>query len=105
MLTLESKPANETVVASSYSRRVQLTTGAFLKLQALDETLIGTADYMGIAFFWSYAYRHTMRDLSAAQRKTVHDRFRKAGLALDGESDAHASIVDEYRVRYLARVP
>lgn len=62
-------------------------------LLRLDETLIGTPDYMGLAYFWHYCYRFCLRDATPARRCKVHDRLLKAGLDLDGESPAHDDIM------------
>ena len=70
-----------------------LTATATEKLLALDRTFIGTDDYMGMAYFWSYTYRHSMRPASYAVCRRVHRAFRAAGLPVSGESPAHARIV------------
>jgi hypothetical protein len=64
-----------------------------LKLLALDESFIGTPDYMGIAYFWNYRYRHSLRGAKAGRRVRVHAALLKAGLPLDGESPAHDAII------------
>ena len=61
----------------------------------LDAGFIGTPDYMGLAWFWNYEYRHTMRDASEAVRRRVHAAMLKAGLPVDGHSDEHAAIVNK----------
>lgn len=63
------------------------------KLKALDESFVGTPDYMGIAFFWGQEYKHSLRAASPLKRKAVHDAFLKAHLPLDGESPQHEAIV------------
>ena len=69
---------------------------AFSRLFELDRSFHGTKDYMGITYFWNYAYRHYLRDASPYRRKLVHDAFIRAGLELDEESDAHQAIVTRY---------
>ena len=66
---------------------------ATAKLLALDESFIGTPDYMGLAYFWHYCYRHSLRDASRARRCRVHDALVRAGLPLNGESPAHDAII------------
>jgi len=50
-------------------------TNAFRKLLELDSSLIGTPDYMGLAYFWHYTYRHYLRDASPINRHKVHSAF------------------------------
>jgi len=59
----------------------------------LDEKLVGTPDYMGIAYFWNDAYKFTMRPATTAKRRAVHKEFLKAKLPLAGESPEHEAIV------------
>lgn len=74
--------------------RLPIPTGkAYELVNAVDETLLGTIDYMGVAWFWNYAYRHYLRDASYGTRRKVHHAFVDAGLELSGESDLHLSIV------------
>lgn len=58
-----------------------------------DQTLVGTPDYQGIAYFWNYGYRHYLRDASYGKCRRVHDAFLRAGLPLDGESPEHLAII------------
>lgn len=62
----------------------------------LDEARIGTPLYEGKAFFWDWEYRHPMRELTCSMRKTIHDRFLRAGLALDECSLAHQRIIEKF---------
>lgn len=59
----------------------------------LDAALVGTPDYMGIAYFWSMAYKHALRNASVKDRQRVHDAFLKSGLPLGGDSPEHEKIV------------
>ena len=59
----------------------------------LDESLIGTPEYFGLAYFWHYDYRHYLRDASAEQRVAVHQDFLLAGLPTDGHSESHSAIL------------
>lgn len=72
-----------------------LSPAAYDKLSALDKTFIGTTDYMGIAFFWNYKYRHSLRGTSELGRRIVHGMFLRAGLAPDGDSPAHDAIINK----------
>jgi hypothetical protein len=70
-----------------------LTMKATSALLALDKTFIGTDDYMGMAYFWSYEYRHYMRPMTYAVNRRVHQALRAAGLAVDGDSAEHLAII------------
>ena len=41
-------------------------------IYALDMDYVGTYKYMGVASFWGHEYKHTMRNLSYAQRRRIH---------------------------------
>ncbi len=70
-----------------------LTWAATDALLSLDARFIGTPDYMGMAYFWAYEYRYPMRGASYGERRRVHAALLAAGLAVDGESDAHTAII------------
>ena len=70
-----------------------LTLNANTALLNLDRTFIGTDDYMGMAYFWDYEYRHDLRDASYARRRKVHTLLLAAGLDVGGESAAHRAII------------
>ena len=61
-----------------------------------DMKLVGTPAYIGVGFFWSMEYKHSLRDASVAARRKVHHAFLKAGLPVDGASPAHAAIVARF---------
>lgn len=63
--------------------------------RSLDTSRIGTPFYGGIAYFWSYEYRHTLRLATSPRRIRVHDAWLAAGLPLDGESDLHQEIMEK----------
>ena len=67
-----------------------------MDLLKLDQTFVGTADYMGLAYFWAYGYRHYLRDATPLQRQKVHHSFLKANLELDGESESHLKIIQRF---------
>jgi hypothetical protein len=66
------------------------------KLHRLDDSFIGTPDYMGIAYFWAYDYRHYLRDSSPYRRRLVHKHLILAGLSPDGNTKEHEAIVKRY---------
>lgn len=70
-----------------------ITPAAYQAIHQLDEKLVGTKNYMGIAWFHNHEYRHYMRDISIAKRRKVHKAFIKNKLPLDGESDKHLFII------------
>ena len=82
-----------------------LTMDATTALINLDKTLIGTADYMGVAYFWNYTYRHYLRDTSYTVRRRVHAALLAAGLDVDGESPAHLAVIenDEINAKFAGR--
>ncbi len=66
---------------------------AFDKIMDMDRSFVGTEHYLGVAYFWNYAYRHYLRDCTIAKRKRVHKLFLKLGLDVDGESQAHEDAI------------
>jgi len=66
------------------------------KLLALDNSLVGTKDYLGYTYFWSTEYKHYLRDATNIERKRVHKEFLKLGLDVGGESDKHFEIVKRF---------
>lgn len=63
------------------------------KIRDLDETFVGTNDYMGIAYFWNMEYKYDLRDAPPNKKKAVHDALLKAGLPLDGVSPQHEAVL------------
>jgi len=78
-----------------------LTLNASVAL--LDATFIGTADYMGMEYFWHHKYRHSLRDASYALRRRVHRALLTAGLAVDGEGTGHADLIERLTSRARSR--
>tara|TARA_R110000824_G_scaffold269940_2_gene458409 strand:- start:1804 stop:2064 length:261 start_codon:yes stop_codon:yes gene_type:complete len=72
-----------------------LTMPATIALLNLDKTFIGSADYMGMAYFWNYAYRHYLRPMSYSVNRRVHAALLAAGLDVDGESPAHLAVIEK----------
>lgn len=77
--------------SSCYS--LPLTLRAFEAVLTLDEKLVGTPDYMGVAYFWGQRTKHVLRAASQVERKRAHDAILRAGLPLDGDSDEVTEIV------------
>ena len=78
------------VYTSNYG--LQLTTGykandcgSYGLVKDLDTTLIGTQNYMGMAYFWDHDVKHTMRDVTPKVRKIIHDTALREGLFKDSE--------------------
>ena len=70
-----------------------ITSEAYIAIHKIDKEFVGTANYMGLAYFWSHAYKHSLRDASQKQRQRVHKAFLAAGLELAGESPDHDKII------------
>lgn len=70
-----------------------ITTKSFSDIYELDKTYVGTENYLGIAFFWNYEYRHYLRDTTNAKRKKIHSLFIKEGLDISQKSAKHFSII------------
>ena len=93
---------HDTAMASLFNcefrdpQKLFLTGQSFTYLNALDKTFIGTACYLGFAYFWGQEYKHTLRSANNAQRQRVHMAFIKADLDLTGASPQHKAIVEKY---------
>lgn len=72
-----------------------LTPTATRALLELDKTFIGTDDYIGMAYFWNYEYRHSMRPVSYATARRVHTVLLAAGLDVRHASSEHEAIIVE----------
>lgn len=70
-----------------------ITYQAFVKIHDIDKNFINTPNYLGIAYFWAYEYRHYLRDATISERKKVHKLFLKYGLQIDGTSEMHFNII------------
>lgn len=70
-----------------------VTFKAHQEIRELDQKYIGTENYLGLAYFWAYEYRHYLRDCTFAKRRKIHKRLIKEGLPVDGESDQHLEII------------
>jgi hypothetical protein len=89
---------------STWCQSLPLTGRSLALINRLDTALIGTPDYLGVAYFWAYEYRHSLREATPKQRKAVHDAFLAEGLAVDGESPEHAAIVKKVTAKRLKKV-
>jgi hypothetical protein len=69
------------------------TTKSFSDIYELDRGYVGTENYLGVAFFWNFEYRHYLRDASTSKRKKVHSIFLKEGLDVRNKSDRHFEII------------
>jgi hypothetical protein len=70
-----------------------LTLKAYQKIYELDEKFIGTENYMGIAYFWHYAFRHYLRDAADYQRVKVHKAFLDHNLNVSDDTVLHLQII------------
>lgn len=89
LVTKNTKPGG-----STYDYKPRLTFRMFCIMLRIDEAMIGTPDYMGLAYWWDGEYKHTLRDASPKQRKIAHDRILAAGLRLDDVGSEHESIIE-----------
>jgi len=67
-----------------------------LKLLAIDKENVGTPDYMGLAYFWHYDYRHSCRSISPARRRKLHELLLKAGLHPTESTPSHDRVLADY---------
>jgi hypothetical protein len=70
-----------------------ISNQALVKIYDLDQSFINTNNYLGIACFWSYEYRHYLRDATIGQRKKVHKLFLKNNLVIDHATEKHLEII------------
>jgi len=70
-----------------------ISSEAFKTIHKLDKSWIGSNNYIGLAYFWNYEYRHFLRDITTSKRRRIHTKLLQAGLDLSGASDAHLSII------------
>jgi len=57
-----------------------ISWGATSEIYKLDKKFVGTEDYMGVAYFWSHEYKHTLRDVTISQRRRIHKKALNLGL-------------------------
>ena len=68
--------------ATTTCYNLPVTFDNFKKLSEIDKELVGTKDYMGLAYFWGGSIKHSLRDFTPNQRKKCHDALFNAGLAV-----------------------
>ena len=79
-----------------YAINLNTITGeAFVKIHEIDQNFISTNNYLGLAYFWSYEYRHYLRGATISQRKKIHNAFLKNKLILDQSSEKHFTIIKQ----------
>ena len=47
----------------------------FEAIQKLDQSFVGTKNYMGLAYFWDHEIKHWLRDATPYQRVKAHKLF------------------------------
>lgn len=52
-------------------------------------------------FFWNHEYRFQMRDLKPRIKNQIKKAFKDFELALDGKSDLHLQIIQEFTGEYM----
>ena len=72
------------------------TLEAYMRIIRLDESFIGTYNYMGHAFFWATEYKHQMRSLSVNERRIVHNVWLDMGLDVEDVSELHAEYLNDF---------
>ena len=92
---INATAGKETSGGKAFPLKVYATTKAEAAILWLDAGFIGTDDYMGIAWFWSYEYRHFLRGATYRQRQRAHAGLLKAGLSIDGDSEQHLAIIEK----------
>lgn len=70
-----------------------VTFEAYCKVLELDKSFVGTPNYMGVAYFWHFEFRHYLRDASMHQRKQIHKKWLEEGLGLTDVSEAHYRVI------------
>ena len=72
----------------SYSLNLNIATwNATKAILELDKSFVGTPDYMGVAYFWTHEFKHTLRDVTVSQRRRIHKLWLKEGLSFEGGYD------------------
>jgi hypothetical protein len=73
-----------------------LTWDATKALMDLDDSYVGTKNYMGITYFWASDYKFYLRHQTIAQRRKIHHALLKAGLEVDKVSSEHEAIIKRF---------
>lgn len=95
--------------ATATCYNLPVTFDTFGKLSEIDKKLVGTKDYMGLAYFWGGSIKHSLRDFTPYQRKQCHDALFNAGLSEECEvsgvqyiptTPESEAIVDSFAKKY-----
>jgi len=71
----------------------KISPRAYSKIHEMDSNFISTPDYLGLAYFWNYEYRHYLRDATIQKRQKIHSLFLYHGLAVNDATDKHLKII------------
>lgn len=77
----------------------KITIEAYKQLNKLDETFIGTPNYLGIAYFWDLEYKHYLRDVTIQTRVKIHNELLKFDLNVGEVSPLHKEIITKYALK------
>ena len=69
---------------------------AMKALFEFDKTMVGTAGYLGLTYFWAHTYRFYLRDASPYRRRLAHKHLCINGLDPAGESEKHLAIIQQF---------
>jgi len=54
---------------------IPLTLSGMIALKEIDNFLVGTSYYMGLAYFWDHEVKHWLRDSTPFKRVKIHKLF------------------------------
>jgi hypothetical protein len=94
---VKEKPGDGT---DAHDYHPRMTFRMFCIMMRIDHAMVGTPDYMGIAYWWADEYKHSLRGCTPKERKAAHDQLLAAGLPLDGVSVQHLQIISRCTRRY-----
>jgi len=73
-----------------------ISNAAFTKMYELDKQFVGTENYMGLAYYWNYEYRHYLRDAKPYIRMKVHNSFLLENLPIADATEKHFQIIKKH---------
>jgi hypothetical protein len=73
-----------------------ISNAAFTKMYELDKQFVGTENYMGLAYYWNYEYRHYLRDAKPYIRMKVHNSFLIENLPIADATEKHFQIIKKH---------
>ena len=73
-----------------------ISNAAFSKMYELDNQFVGTENYMGLAYYWNYEYRHYLRDAKPYIRMKVHNSFLLENLPIADATEKHFQIIKKH---------